>query len=552
MAPAVVRLGERVRVVMKQPKLLETYEQLLGGWRDTFTQVRVWERVRRLTLGMLVSLRLHLTSTAICATGRQFQDWTADYRVCSQSPWNPRELFDPILDALAELLSGPEAPVLAALDDTMVKKTGRKIPGVAIGRDPMSPPFHVNLCYGLRFVQASVLVAPPQGEGAARALPVRFEFAPPAVKPKSKSRKSAGDPTAGGETAAGAENAAEDPTVEPPANANKAKGKNKGKKKKAKPPETPEEAAYKQEKKLRRLPQVGLNTIHSLRESLEARPELRQRRLIVSGDATYTTRLVLRGLPDRTVYIGRIRRDAKLHWPLDSSTATGKGRPRQYGPPAPTPGQILQDESIPWVKVRCFAAGQFREIPVKVVGPLYWRNAGVDLPVQVVVIKPLGYRLRHGGKLLYRQPAFLICTDPELPLETLVQAYVYRWEIECNHRDEKSLLGVAKGQVRNPEAVRRLPQLQVAGYSLLLLASLQSSGFTRKGGEYLPLPKWRKLSDIARPSLLDMLNLLRQQIFACGLDMPLPGFEAFTNTVPEVVKPSKPPLAAETLGTLAA
>src|ERR1019366_6895922 len=61
---------------------------------------------------------------------------------------------------------------------------------------------------------------------------------------------------------------------------------------------------------------------------------------------------------------------------------------------------------------------------------------------------------------------------PELDLQTLLQAYVDRWEIECNHRDEKSLIGVAQGQVWNPQAVARLPQFQVAIYSLLMLASI--------------------------------------------------------------------------------
>jgi hypothetical protein len=37
----------------------------------------------------------------------------------------------------------------------------------------------VNLCYGLRFVQVSVLVSPCDAAGPARALPVRFDFAPP-------------------------------------------------------------------------------------------------------------------------------------------------------------------------------------------------------------------------------------------------------------------------------------------------------------------------------------------------------------------------------------
>jgi len=72
----------------------------------------------------------------------------------------------------------------SAGDDTLCKKTGKQIPGVGIALDPMSPPFPVNLHYGLRFVQVSVLVSPVESPGAARALPLRFDFAPPATKPK--------------------------------------------------------------------------------------------------------------------------------------------------------------------------------------------------------------------------------------------------------------------------------------------------------------------------------------------------------------------------------
>ena len=80
--------------------LLETYDNLLQEWRQVFSQVRIFARARRLTFGLLVCLRLHLTSRAICATGRQFVDWSADYRLCSRSPWNPHQLFDPIFDRL--------------------------------------------------------------------------------------------------------------------------------------------------------------------------------------------------------------------------------------------------------------------------------------------------------------------------------------------------------------------------------------------------------------------------------------------------------------------
>jgi len=481
-------------------KLLETFDGLLHRWRSVFSQERTFERARRLTFGLLTCLRVHLTSTAICASGRQFQDWSADYRVCSRSPWEPRQLFDVVLDHLPDLLPSPEAPVFAALDDTILKKTGRRIPGVKILRDPMSPAFHVNFCYGLRFVQVSALVSPRDAVGPARALPVRFDFAPPANKPKKNA-----------------------------------------------PPEDWDH--YKEEQKKRTLSLVGVDAIASLRASLDQRPETRQRQLIVSGDGSYTNRNVLRRLPERTTYIGRLRKDAKLHYPLPEPSGQLLGRPRRYGPAAPTPEHILKDDSIPVVQVKCFAAGQLREIPVKVLRSAYWRKAGVDMPVQIVVIKPLGYRLRNGSKLLYRNPAFLVCTDPDLDLTTLVQAYLNRWEIECNHRDEKSLLGVAQGQVWNPNSVRRLPQLQVAGYSLLLLASILSSGFQRTD-EYLPLPKWRRKS--IRPSLLDLLALLRDQIFATAADAPLLNFDDFTDGGPPAAKSQKQPLASDTLCTLAA
>ncbi len=518
--------------------LLEKFHELLQPWRCAFPQQRTWQRAQRLAYGLLTCLRTHLTSNAICATGRQFLDWSADYRLFSRSPWKPHALFDPIFDHLAELLPSPQAPVVAALDDTLCKKSGRHIPGATFARDPQSPPFHVNLCRGLRFVQASVLLRAQQFLGPARALPVRFEPAPPAVKPKSQAHAS---------------QHARNKQREQKKNA-KRNRKNKRSAPAAKPKPaalTPEEQEYRLQKKLRALTQVGVRVLHSLRQALDARPDTRQRQLLVSGDGSYTNRSVLRQLPERTTFIGRIRKDAKLFHALPPVTAARcGGRPRRYGAAAPTPEQVLHDDAVPVVKIRCFAAGEVREIPVKVVRPLYWRKAGPDLPLLLVVIKPLGYRLRKGSKLLYRQPAFLICTDPQLDLQILVQAYVDRWEIECNHRDEKSLIGVAQGQVWNLQAVTRLPQFQVAIYSLLLLASILAYGFQRTAA-YLPLPLWRRKS--IRPSILDLLNLLRDQIFArLTQDKPTPSIDDFAALAPVDGNAAKPPLTAETLATVAA
>jgi hypothetical protein len=65
--------------------------------------------------------------------------------------------------------------------------------------------------------------------------------------------------------------------------------------------------------------------------------------------------------------------------------------------------------------------------------------------MQLLIIKPLGYRLTLGGRLLYRQPAYLLCTDPQMALQEFLQLFLWRWDIEVNFRNEKTLLGVGQG-----------------------------------------------------------------------------------------------------------
>ena len=274
----------------------------------------------------------------------------------------------------------------------------------------------------------------------------------------------------------------------------------------------------------------------SVRHSLDRFPDTLNRQLITLADGSYTNSTVLKQLPDRITFIGRIRKDAKLHFPLPDDSITC----RLYGPQAPTPDEILNDDSIPTQSIKCFIAGKLQSVKVKTVTPLFWRKAGHDRPLRLVVIKPLGYRLTKASKILYRQPAFLICTDIDLSLDSLIQAYIYRWEIECNHRDEKSYIGVAQGQVWSPLAVTRLPQFQVAAYSLLLLASLLTYGFDRSA-DFLPLPKWRSRQPL-RPSILDLLNLLRSLLFERA-SLPSPQPDPFASTPLENPKSSTPSIA---------
>jgi hypothetical protein len=149
---------------------------------------------------------------------------------------------------------------------------------------------------------------------------------------------------------------------------------------------------------------------------------------------------------------------------------------------------------------------------VKTLSAVRWKGTG-NRDIRLVVVRPLAYRPRKGAKLLYHDPPYLICTDTALPLETLLQAYLWRWEVELNFRDEKTVLGVGKAQVRKQPSVESVPSLAVASYAYLLLAGTAAG----TGQNALPRQKWRPLKKGQRYSTQDMISLFRTQLWRIGL-----------------------------------
>ncbi len=172
---------------------------------------------------------------------------------------------------------------------------------------------------------------------------------------------------------------------------------------------------------------------------------------------------------------------------------------------------------MPWRPVEAYASGKTHTFRVKEMNPVLWRKAGADLPVRIVVIAPVGYRLRKGGKLLYRQPAFLLSTDLDMPIEELLQYYLWRWDIEVNHRDEKQLIGVGHAQVWSRQSVDRQPALAVASYAYLLLAALRVYGINEQGPA-IPVPKWQAKNANQRVSTQKLLQVLRSEIWAHAIE----------------------------------
>ena len=181
---------------------------------------------------------------------------------------------------------------------------------------------------------------------------------------------------------------------------------------------------------------VGAARLKELRTRVDADPGGEKRSLIVAVDGTFTNRTVFRNLPEKTTVIGRIRKDARLFLPPAPPDTPRRGRRRWYGDALPTPEQIRQDPAIPWITVPAWGSGEVHRFEAKTLSDVRWLGSG-NRNVRLVVIRPLSYRPRKGARLLYRDPVYLLCTDPELALGQLLQSFLWRWDIELNFRDEK-------------------------------------------------------------------------------------------------------------------
>ena len=440
---------------MKTPLLPALIEQLALA-ALTLPDPRPRSKVIDLGLGLLCGQLPKTVTSALEWLDLTQADWSPDYRLFSQAQWNAPDFFVPVFRQTVGLLGPAPVRIYVGQDDTLIRKTGKKIPGVSYARDPLSPPFHVNLVRGQRFVQSSVLLQPRGSQHPWRAIPVQFTHAPVPKIPRLA---------------------------------------------------TPEEmAAIKEIRKKRRLSLVALEHLRFCRQQLDLMPGGAHAQLSSVVDGGYANATYLSGLPERTDTTARIRKDARLRAYLPPEQ---RRKARKYGPDLPTPLEYLRDDHLPWTPVDLFIAGQMRTLQYKEVAPVCWVRGAKARPLRLILIKAAGYRLCQNSKLLYREPAFLITTDLTTPAAELIAAYQGRWEVEVNFRDEKTLLGVGQAQVRQPLAVERAPLFLVACYALLLLCCLQVYG-DQRGEDFEKLPRWRRSTPL-RPSTRDLIRRLQKE-----------------------------------------
>ena len=326
----------------------------------------------------------------------------------------------------------------------------------------MSPPFHLNLQYGLRFLHTSVLVPlHATDKVSARALPIWFEEVAPLGKPGKRATEA-------------------------------------------------DKLAYRQAIKINNLSQRTVQMMQQLRQRVDQAGGV-DKTLVFAFDGSFCNQTIFGAKLERTTLIARTRKDAKLCF-----RATD-GR-RFYGEEKFTPEKVLKDGKREWQKAKVFHGGKRRDVEYKEVKDVLWQGGAKKQALRLLLVKPTPYRKTKKGRLLYRQAAYLLTTDMTSAVEELLQIYFDRWQVEVAHREMKQSGGVGQAQVREVKSVSRQPVMSAATYSALHLAALKVYGAERPQ-EFEALPKYQR--EKTRLSYQELIRKIRSEVVEQGSGPPL-------------------------------
>lgn len=144
------------------PPLPEAIILVLAPFAPLFSH-RVWLHAQLLLLGAILSPGARTVTAALRATGlatkRRFTNY---HRVLNRATWSGRQASRILLGLLITGLVPPGTPIILGADDTVERRSGRKINAKGCYRDAVrSSKSHVIHCFGLKWVSRMLLVAVP-------------------------------------------------------------------------------------------------------------------------------------------------------------------------------------------------------------------------------------------------------------------------------------------------------------------------------------------------------------------------------------------------------
>lgn len=431
--------------------LLESFILILQLWRPAFSSKRSFNSSLNYACAIIGGFGTKKTLSNISiSTGNLDRKPSAIYKFFSLLKWSSDELFNPILEQCLPYFK--KGFIAIGVDDSKFKKTGKRIPNAAWHRDPMSPKFHVNLMWGIRFLQFSVLVPLYDFfEVPCRAVPIRFIDAPPVKKPHKRAS-------------------------------------------------IKEKEDYVQAKMTHNLSTIFVSHAKKLREFLNS-IGMSSLRIIYACDNSFCNTICMSIATAGADILARCKKNAVLCF-----AAKDEGT-RKYSAKKFNPEDVRKDKKIPYRSGQFFYGGKNREIKFKEVMNVLWQRVTKLIPLRLIIVAPIPYK--QGGRKCYREPGYLLTTDLTTSTKDLIQIYMDRLQIEYNFRDEKSVIGVGEAQVRNENSVTKEPAFTVAVYSALLMSSIRVYGDTYSM-ERGTMPLWR--GSPVRPSCKTLMKELYNEL----------------------------------------
>lgn len=161
-----------------------------------------------------------------------------------------------------------------------------------------------------------------------------------------------------------------------------------------------------------------------------------QRKILVTGDAEYACKTVVRSLPDHCEFTGPVLMNAALYEPAPPRGRCANGRPRKKGARLPSPKELADDPAVPWVGVQARLYGRKVRIQIKKRILLWYTVAGSRKVLLVVTRDPRGRM---------EDRAFFSTQTHVSPLKVL-RDFSRRWSLEVTFRDVKQHLGLEDPQ----------------------------------------------------------------------------------------------------------
>jgi len=370
--------------VFNQPSF-ENFSVLLTGW-------------------VLAGMRA-MTSGALRALGAKAEKhFSTYYRFFSRAVWEPDALGTCLLQLLLPFT--PPGPLIAIVDDTIARKSGRHVWGANIHHDPLH--FMKNaVCFGHNWVVLAIVVQVPLVERGV-AVPIYWRLY------RSKKKRS-------GRTVDG-----------------KRESKATG---------------VATAKDYRKRPELAVELLGVLRGAVD-----NERMIRLLGDSAYGGKSVSRHLPQNTALISRMVMDAALYKKAPAPKPGNNGRPPKKGARLPSPSQMAQSKT-PWHAITAMLYGKSVTVHYKTTDALWYNSAGTAMLRIVIVRDPKGKR---------KDDCFF-STDLSMSPESILEAYALRWSLEVAFRDSKQFLGFERSQCWTRKAVERTGPFAFVSYAMVIL-----------------------------------------------------------------------------------